>query len=103
MAGCSRRPVAQQATGVAEPPLAPVAAPVPPEPPRAAAEPYLLHVPGISGESWVDHTMIRGLQQGLLQAGIHADIQIYDWTEHDPGIPALQALTRNRNEAKRIA
>ena len=93
IAGCSHpAPAPQQAAVIA-----------PPTPASPPPDPYVLHVPGISGESWVDHTMIRGLAQGFTAAGLHPDIQIYDWTEHDPGIPALQAYARNRAEAKRIA
>jgi hypothetical protein len=94
LAGCNRSAPAPQ-HAVVVPATAPALPPAP--------EPYVLHVPGISGESWVDHTMIRGLAQGFAAAGVHPEIQIYDWTEHDPGIPALQAYARNRAEAKRIA
>src|SRR4051794_6017558 len=44
-----------------------------PPTPRA----YLLHIPGVSGESVVDHNLIRGFELGRLDA----DIEIYDWTE----------------------
>src|SRR4051794_39827239 len=90
IAGCSRpAPAPQHAVSIAAP--APAPPPPPPPPSLPPPEPYVLHVPGISGESWVDHTMIRGLAQGFTAAGLHPDIQIYDWTEHHPGIPALQA------------
>ncbi len=81
-------------------------APLAPPAPVAASQviaplprPYLLHIPGISGESIVDHTFVRGLRAARLDA----DIEIYDWTEHDPGVPALQALTRNKQEARKIS
>ncbi len=64
-------------------------------PPRA----YLLHLPGVSGESVVDHTLVRGFKVGQLDA----EIEIYDWTEHDPGVPALQAIGRNKKHAMKIA
>ena len=72
-----------------------IAPPAPPPSPRA----YLLHLPGVSGESVVDHTLVRGFRDGHLDA----DVEIYDWTEHDPGVPALQAIGRNKKQAKLIA
>jgi hypothetical protein len=71
-------------------PAAPAAAP-----PRA----FLLHIPGVSGESFVDHTLLDGFREGRLDA----DMEIYDWTEHDPGVPALQAIERNKKQAVKIA
>ena len=61
--------------------------------------PYLLHLPGVSGESFVDHTLI----QGFRDAHLDADIEIYDWTEHDPGVAALQAIGRNKKQSQKIA
>jgi pimeloyl-ACP methyl ester carboxylesterase len=66
----------------------------------AAAEPWLLHIPGVSGESIVDHTLVHGLVDGGFRP---ADIQIYDCTEHDGGIPALQATERHKKHARKIA
>lgn len=60
---------------------------------------YLLHLPGVSGESVVDHTLVRGFKDGHLDA----DVEIYDWTDHDPGVPALQAIGRNKKHAMKIA
>ena len=70
---------------------------VPSTPPPSRA--YLLHLPGVSGESVVDHTLVQGFREGHLEA----DVEIYDWTEHDPGVPALQAIGRNKKQAKLIA
>jgi hypothetical protein len=81
--------------------------PTPPVPASPVADPpsgpYLLHLPGVSGESIVDHNLIAGLRQGFGDQGVSVEIQIYDWTENDPGIPALQAYKRNHAEAKKIA
>lgn len=66
---------------------------------QPTTRPYLLHLPGISGESMVDHSFVRGLKAARLDA----EIEIYDWTENDRGIPALQAYERNHKEAKLIA
>jgi hypothetical protein len=70
--------------------------------PFAAADPprpFLLHLPGVSGESVVDHTFVEGLKRARLDASI----EIYDWTENDRGVPALQAYERNQKEAQKIA
>jgi hypothetical protein len=73
------------------------------KPKAAASQPspgaYVLHLPGVSGESVVDHTLIDGFRAGHLEAMI----EIYDWTEHDGGVPALQAIERNKKQAKKIA
>lgn len=63
------------------------------------ARPYLLHLPGIAGETWADRNLLRGLASG----GLDADFRIYDWTGDDPGIPALLARKRNRTESEKIA
>jgi hypothetical protein len=39
----------------------------------------------------------------LVDGDLHADIQIYDWTDHDPGVPALQATERHKTHARKIA
>jgi len=61
--------------------------------------PLLLHLPGIAGPRWSDRRMLAGLRDG----GVKANFVIYDWTEHDPGIDALQGYARNHTEAKKIA
>jgi pimeloyl-ACP methyl ester carboxylesterase len=64
-----------------------------------AKGPLLLHLPGIGGPRWSDRRMLAGLRDG----GVQANFVIYDWTEHDPGIDALQGYARNHREAKKIA
>jgi hypothetical protein len=91
--GCAQNPASPAAPSVQT-------AKVPANPPP---DPYLLHLPGISGESVVDHHLVRGLKAGFTQAGEVVEIQIYDWTENNPGIPALQAYKRNHAEAKIIS
>ena len=61
--------------------------------------PLLLHLPGIAGPRWCDRRMLAGLRDG----GVEANSVIYDWTEGDPGIDALQGYARNHQEAKKIA
>lgn len=60
---------------------------------------YLLHLPGIGGLMRIDELLTGGLSRG----GIDADINIYDWTSGNPGMPALGALQRNKLEARKIA
>ena len=55
--------------------------------------------PVFRASRFVDHTLVAGFKRGILDA----DIEIYDWTEHDPGIPALQATGPQQNEAELIA
>ena len=64
-----------------------------------AKGPLVLHLPGISGPRGCDHRMLAGLRGG----GVEANFVIYDWTENDPGIHALQAYTRNHAEAETVA
>src|SRR5688572_27488537 len=66
---------------------------------NAPVKPYVLHLPGVSGESHID----RDLRAGLRNAGFAGDIHIYDWTCKDPGIPALHNRQRNLEQADLIA
>ncbi len=66
-----------------------------PPPPK----PYLLHLPGIGGERSID----RMLTQGLVQGGMEAEIEIYDWTATDAGLNALYARQRHHREADVVA
>jgi pimeloyl-ACP methyl ester carboxylesterase len=61
--------------------------------------PLLLHLPGIDGPRWCDWRMISGLKDG----GVAANFVIYDWTENDPGLDALEAQPRNDLEAAKIS
>ena len=65
----------------------------------SAKGPLLLHLPGVAGLIGANRRMLAGLRDG----GVTANIVIYDWTEHDPGIHALQAYARNQHEAQTIA
>jgi hypothetical protein len=64
-----------------------------------AKGPLLLHLPGIAGPRFCDNRMLAGLRGG----GVQANFVIYDWTENDPGIHALQSYDRNRAEAQAVA
>jgi hypothetical protein len=70
-----------------------------PNPLKADLRPYILHLPGIGGYMNIDRAMIWGLHDG----GVKADVDVYDWTEGDPGMDALTAHDRNRAEAQIIA
>src|SRR5581483_4922283 len=77
---------------------APSAMAAPPATQPTAAE-FVLHLPRIGGFLRVDRSLIAGLEQG----GVGGEITSYDWTEHDPGIHALQAYARNKKEAQTVA
>jgi len=66
-----------------------------PPPPK----PYLLHLPGIGGERSIDQT----LTEGLVQGGVDAEVEIYDWTSTDVGLSALYARERHQREADVVA
>lgn len=68
-------------------------------PPPPHAKPYVMHLPGVSGTSNVDYSLKRGLQAG----GFDGPFEIYDWTCHDPGIPALHNRARNEEQAQVVA
>jgi pimeloyl-ACP methyl ester carboxylesterase len=67
--------------------------------PVQAADAWLLHLPGIAGETRIDRGLVRGLRDG----GFNGDIHIYDWTGDAPGIPALRAHKRHQEEAAKVA
>ena len=85
--GCNQNAKAGGARAIAPPP--------PPPPPK----PYLLHLPGIGGERSID----RMLTQGLVQGGVEAEVEIYDWTATDAGLNALYARRRHQREADAVA
>lgn len=63
-----------------------------------ANKPWILHIPGIGGESPIDATMIAGLRD----AGFKGDIEVLPWVKK-PGLPALLAYEQNRQEAAKAA
>ena len=60
---------------------------------------WLLHLPGISGETGLDRGMLRGLREG----GYQGITDVYDWTGANAGIAALVASKRNHEEAQKIS
>jgi pimeloyl-ACP methyl ester carboxylesterase len=77
-----------------QPTSAPSTAPAPVE-----HDTYLLHLPGMGGLMTIDRTLTRG----LLQGGIEADLQIYDWTGTDRGLASLMNVRRHREQSKIVA
>ncbi|HEV7301490.1 MAG TPA: alpha/beta fold hydrolase [Tepidisphaeraceae bacterium] len=69
-----------------------------PQAQAAPAVPYVLHLPGIGGRRGLDRAMVRGLQFGGF-----TEHDTYDWTENDPGLNALLAIKRNRQQARHVA
>jgi hypothetical protein len=65
----------------------------------ALAGNYHLHLPGISGYRNIDRRLIAGLAEG----GVDGKIEHYDWTTADPGLGALLATKRNKDEANNVA
>lgn len=65
----------------------------------ADSEAYLLHLPGIGGHMRIDDMVTSGLTIG----GIKSETRIYDWTNGNPGMPALGNYNGNQVEAQKIA
>src|SRR5581483_4696832 len=76
---------------------------MPPLPQHPLAMPaggtYLLHLPGIAGDSPFDRWWMNELKLG----GAADRVELYDWTCHDPWLGALRAYARNHREAQKIA
>src|SRR3954453_22859974 len=67
--------------------------------PAARSKPWLLHLPGIAGDTRID----RRLLQGIHDAGFAGQTEIYDWTGDHAGLVALKARPYNEGEAQKIA
>lgn len=65
----------------------------------AAKQTYVLHLPGIAGETDFDRWWVEGLGEG----GVADHLEVYDWTQPNIWIPALRAYAHNRAEARVIA
>jgi hypothetical protein len=104
VAGCAQPqgpgPAAAQGPAIVERPIAASNAHVIPPPATApSVKPFVMHLPGVSGTSGIDYTLREGLKAG----GFDGPFEIYDWTCHDPGIPALQNRPRNEQQAAIVA
>lgn len=60
---------------------------------------WVLHVPGIAGESQIDQSLLRGIRD----AGFLGAMEIYDWTGLRKGLAALVNRERNDKEAQKVA
>ena len=67
--------------------------------PVQSRSPWLLELPGISGETDLDTDLIHGLRKG----GFEGPIKTYDWTQSNPGIPALLNRHLHEEEAVKIS
>ncbi len=69
---------------------------------HAVAQPpgaYHIHLPGIGGYRSIDRLLLRGLQDG----GLDAEFEPYDWTGNDPGLSALLTTQRHKVESTKVA
>lgn len=62
-------------------------------------QPILFHLPGVGGHRYPDQM----LTQGIVQAGLDAEIFIYDWTGVDEGLAALSNVDRHQAESAIVA
>jgi pimeloyl-ACP methyl ester carboxylesterase len=81
-------------------PVAPADLPATAPATRPQQQIFLLHLPGIGGLMRIDKLLTGGLKTGGLGG---ADVIVYDWTSGNPGLAALGAIQRNKEEAKKIA
>lgn len=70
-----------------------------PAAPTSQPSRFILHLNGIGGRLPCDEGFVAGLRAG----GVDGQIVFYDWTEGNPGVPALRAYEQNKQEARRIA
>lgn len=93
--------LARAAAAVGPPATAPATRPADGLPPRAVdtSRAYLLHVPGIAGETQIDRAFVAGVRDG----GFRGTAEIYDWTGDQAGLTALVNRQRNDAEAQKVA
>ncbi|HEX8911143.1 MAG TPA: hypothetical protein VF796_02205, partial [Humisphaera sp.] len=72
---------------------------LPPGFPIDTSKAWLLHVPGIAGESHIDHTLFAGMRD----AGFAGPLELYDWTGLRKGLAALINREQNEAEAQKVA
>ncbi len=69
------------------------------DPNKSTAKPYLLHLNGIGGLRNID----RSLTGGIVQGGLDADYEIYDWTEGQTGLESLMNGKLHKEQSKIVA
>lgn len=67
--------------------------------PLPSGSTHLIHLPGIAGDTPFDRWWMDALAEG----GAADRAELYDWTCNRPGIDALQAYARNRQQALKVA
>jgi len=65
----------------------------------SASQTYIVHLPGIAGETDFDRMWVEGLGEG----GLADHLEVYDWTKPNIWIAALHAYDHNRAEARVIS
>jgi hypothetical protein len=89
------KPLAIEASATTLPPATSDARPTT----APSAKPFVMHLPGVAGISGIDYSLRDGLKAG----GFDGQVEIYDWTCNDPGIPALHNRARNEAQAAIVA
>ena len=64
-----------------------------------SSRPYVLHLPGIAGDSLPDRLFLSALHTG----GFDADFELFDWTKGRTWVQALQDEARSKAEALQVA
>lgn len=67
--------------------------------PIGAGGTYLIHLPGVGGDSPFDRWWMNELEKG----GAVSRVELYDWTRDDPWMGALTAYAQNHREAVKVA
>jgi pimeloyl-ACP methyl ester carboxylesterase len=62
-------------------------------------QPLVIHLPGIGGHRLPDEMV----KQGLTQAGLGAEIYVFDWTGVDEGFNALTNVARHKDQSAAVA
>lgn len=64
-----------------------------------STRPVLLHLPGIAGESVMDHVFV----EGLIKGGVKDDCRIYDWVSFRDAIATTRNQKKNRETSQIVA
>jgi pimeloyl-ACP methyl ester carboxylesterase len=65
----------------------------------ADVTPLVVYLPGISGLLWPGRQLGTMLRSG----GFDSHYRVFDWTDGDPGLEALDAYSRNQDQAQDLA
>lgn len=67
--------------------------------PPAAPRTYIVNLPGMSGETWLDDKWTLGLGDG----GVADHLEVYDWTRPNVFLAVLWDRRHNEQQARKIA